>query len=86
MPQILWGRFAAVTAGLVGLGWVLMKATTPSDTQFYDALSPDLRKRADAARRGREAAERDGRPPPMQARDPTAPNWAMQPPSLPKSK
>ncbi|KAI3477900.1 hypothetical protein L1887_60207 [Cichorium endivia] len=45
-----WPR--AIVGGLatIAVGYAIMKATTPTDQQFYDALSPDLKRQVDAQR------------------------------------
>ncbi|KIS69868.1 uncharacterized protein UMAG_10140 [Mycosarcoma maydis] len=54
-----------------------MKATTPTDQQFYDALSPDLKRQVDAqrlaAQRKAAYAEQLKR---AKDQDDTAPVWA----------
>ncbi|KAI0080574.1 hypothetical protein K474DRAFT_1615339 [Panus rudis PR-1116 ss-1] len=52
-----WFRFTLATAGLIGLGYFIMKTTTPTPEQTYAAMSPDLRKKVDAARAARLARE-----------------------------
>ncbi|KAK0533407.1 hypothetical protein OC834_002253 [Tilletia horrida] len=50
-----WGRLFVASAGIIGIGYAVMKATTPSEKQLYDALSPDLKRQVD---QHREAAQR----------------------------
>ncbi|KAK0551895.1 hypothetical protein OC846_002437 [Tilletia horrida] len=42
-----WGRLAVSTAGIIGVGYLVMKVTTPTEQQFYDSLSPDLKRQVD---------------------------------------
>ncbi|CAD6893910.1 unnamed protein product [Tilletia controversa] len=53
--QVPWGRLLVASAGIIGVGYAVMKATTPTEQQFYDALSPDLKRQVD---HHREAAKR----------------------------
>ncbi|KAE8216848.1 hypothetical protein CF319_g3137 [Tilletia indica] len=53
--QVPWGRLLVASTGIIGLGYVIMKATTPTEKQFYDALSPDLKRQVD---HNRETAKR----------------------------
>ncbi|GAA6011145.1 hypothetical protein JCM10207_005512 [Rhodosporidiobolus poonsookiae] len=43
---------AAITAG----GYAIMAMTTPNEQQFYDSLSPDLKRKVDEARKVRQGA------------------------------
>ncbi|KAF9566267.1 hypothetical protein CPC08DRAFT_704002 [Agrocybe pediades] len=52
-----WGRFTGMTLVLVGVGYGLMKATTPTEEQLYNEMAPDLRRKVDAARAARLARE-----------------------------
>ncbi|KAL9941053.1 hypothetical protein V8E36_000541 [Tilletia maclaganii] len=52
-----WGRLLTASAGIIGIGYVIMKVTTPTDKQFYDALAPDLKRQVD---QHREQAKRKG--------------------------
>ncbi|KAF5365611.1 hypothetical protein D9758_003183 [Tetrapyrgos nigripes] len=52
-----WIRFTFLASGLMGFGYVLMKTTVPTEEQLYNAMSPDLRKKVDAARELRLARE-----------------------------
>ncbi|KAM0790943.1 hypothetical protein ACM66B_004248 [Microbotryomycetes sp. NB124-2] len=44
------GRAAVLVGGITALGYGIMYITTPTDKQFYDSLSPDLKKRVDEQR------------------------------------
>nr|CDI55360.1 conserved hypothetical protein [Melanopsichium pennsylvanicum 4] len=72
-----WPR--AIIGGIItiGIGYAIMKATTPTDQQFYDALSPDLKRQVDAqrlaAQRKAAYAEQLKR---AKEQDDTAPVWA----------
>ncbi|KDR81809.1 hypothetical protein GALMADRAFT_240030 [Galerina marginata CBS 339.88] len=54
-----WARFTGFSLGLMGIGYALMKATTPTEEQLYNEMSPDLRRKVDAARASRLAREAD---------------------------
>ncbi|KAF5330560.1 hypothetical protein D9619_006008 [Psilocybe cf. subviscida] len=56
-----WGRFTIFAGGLMGIGYVLMKATTPTEEQLYNEMAPDLRRRVDIARETRLAREAEMR-------------------------
>ncbi|KJA20223.1 hypothetical protein HYPSUDRAFT_68626 [Hypholoma sublateritium FD-334 SS-4] len=56
-----WARFAGFSLALMGVGYGLMKATTPTEQQLYDEMAPDLRRRVDLARATREAREAEMR-------------------------
>ncbi|KAH7924562.1 hypothetical protein BV22DRAFT_1034973 [Leucogyrophana mollusca] len=43
--------------GLMGMGYLIMRATVPTPEQTYAALAPDLRKKVDANRAARLAQE-----------------------------
>ncbi|KAF8968357.1 hypothetical protein BDZ97DRAFT_2073058 [Flammula alnicola] len=57
MTSFPWARFGVYSAALVGIGYGLMKATTPSEAQLYNEMAPDLRRKVDAARATRLARE-----------------------------
>ncbi|KAH7103827.1 hypothetical protein BKA62DRAFT_694788 [Auriculariales sp. MPI-PUGE-AT-0066] len=77
-----WGKFAAVMGACVGVGYVLMRTTVPTDDELYRRMAPDIRRKVDAARAQRlrdEAAARGEVPPEaanLQQPDPQKPNWA----------
>ncbi|KAJ7219109.1 hypothetical protein GGX14DRAFT_434656, partial [Mycena pura] len=50
-------RFTALSAALVGVGYLLFKATVPSEEEAYKSLSPTERRRVDEARAHRAAQE-----------------------------
>ncbi|GBE82441.1 Assembly factor CBP4 [Sparassis crispa] len=56
-PSFPWLRMTIVTAGLLGLGYGLMRATVPTPEQTYQAMAPDLRRKVDANRAARLARE-----------------------------
>ncbi|KIK06508.1 hypothetical protein K443DRAFT_88955 [Laccaria amethystina LaAM-08-1] len=37
MQSFPWLRFTGLSVGLVGIGYALMKATTPTEEQLYNA-------------------------------------------------
>jgi len=41
----------------MGVGYLMMKATVPTEEQLYNEMAPDLRKKVDAARAARLARE-----------------------------
>ncbi|KAJ8597878.1 hypothetical protein M405DRAFT_802705 [Rhizopogon salebrosus TDB-379] len=43
--------------GLMGMGYLLMRATVPSPEQTYAAMAPDLRRKVDANRAARLSQE-----------------------------
>ncbi|KIK97090.1 hypothetical protein PAXRUDRAFT_825302 [Paxillus rubicundulus Ve08.2h10] len=53
-----WFRLTLVAGGLMGTGYLMMRATVPSPEQTYAALAPDLRRKVDANRAARLAQER----------------------------
>ncbi|OCH95590.1 hypothetical protein OBBRIDRAFT_883849 [Obba rivulosa] len=83
MSAFPWGRFFLASCGLVGFGYVLMRTTVPSEQEFYNSLSPDLKRKADQIRAAREAVENTKRQLEHQVNnpDPQAPIWVeRQPP------
>ncbi|KAF9466316.1 hypothetical protein BDZ94DRAFT_1233929 [Collybia nuda] len=42
---------------VMAMGYVLMKATTPTEEQLYNEMAPDIRRKVDAARAARLARE-----------------------------
>ncbi|KAN0065340.1 hypothetical protein ACQY0O_001176 [Thecaphora frezii] len=56
-----WPRAVAGGIAVIVLGYGIMKATTPTDKQFYDSLSPDLKRQVDNQRLAaeRKAAYRE---------------------------
>jgi len=59
MSGFPWGRFAIFGTGLVGMGYALMKATTPTEEELYNRLAPDLKRKVDASRAARLAQENE---------------------------
>ncbi|KAF9480090.1 hypothetical protein BDN70DRAFT_877966 [Pholiota conissans] len=55
--QFPWLKFSAFSLGLMGIGYGLMKATTPTEEQLYNEMAPDLRRKVDQARASRLARE-----------------------------
>jgi len=47
-----------VAGGLMGIGYLAMRATVPTPEQTYAAMAPDLRRKVDANRAARVAQER----------------------------
>ncbi|KAK9898997.1 hypothetical protein P389DRAFT_194011 [Cystobasidium minutum MCA 4210] len=45
-----WGRAAFWGSVIAGGGYAIMKLVTPSDKQFYDSLSPELKRQVDDIR------------------------------------
>ncbi|KDN42388.1 hypothetical protein K437DRAFT_257870 [Tilletiaria anomala UBC 951] len=72
-----WGRGILGGAAIVALGWAIMKGTTPSEKEFYDKLSPDLKRQVDqqrqAAARKAALAEQIAR---AREQDDSGPVWA----------
>jgi len=52
-----WFGFTLASAGLVGVGYIIMKATSPTEEQVYNKMAPDLRRQVDANRAARLARE-----------------------------
>ncbi|KAG1756452.1 uncharacterized protein EDB91DRAFT_1041985 [Suillus paluster] len=52
-----WFRMTLLGGGLMGLGYLMMRATVPTPDQTYAAMSPDLRRKVDANRAARLAQE-----------------------------
>jgi len=42
---------------VMGIGYTIMKATTPTEEQLYNEMTPDLRRKVDAARAARLVRE-----------------------------
>ncbi|KAF9036577.1 hypothetical protein BJ165DRAFT_1504444 [Panaeolus papilionaceus] len=57
MSHFPWIKFSAFSVALVGTGYMLMKATTPTEEELYRAMAPDIRRKVDAARAARLARE-----------------------------
>ncbi|TBU32300.1 hypothetical protein BD309DRAFT_950630 [Dichomitus squalens] len=56
-PPFPWLRLTLSTVGIIGVGYMIMKATVPTPEQTYAAMSPDLRRKVDANRAARLARE-----------------------------
>jgi len=56
-----WVKVTAAIGGCLGLGYLVMKAVTPTPEQLYAKMSPDLRRKVDASRAQRLAAENGAR-------------------------
>ncbi|EMD38575.1 hypothetical protein CERSUDRAFT_82858 [Gelatoporia subvermispora B] len=83
MSGFPWGRVFFASCGIVGFGYVLMRTTTPTEEEFYNSLSPDLKRKADQIRAARLTAENAKRQMEQQVNnpDPQQPIWAeRQPP------
>ncbi|RPD65947.1 hypothetical protein L226DRAFT_530082 [Lentinus tigrinus ALCF2SS1-7] len=52
-----WFGMTISTIGIIGVGYFIMKVTTPTPEQTYAAMSPDLRRKVDANRAARLARE-----------------------------
>jgi len=80
MARISWTRFSVAASGLIGFGYLLMKATVPTEEQTYNAMAPDLRRKVDASRAARLAREEAARLPVNEALntdpDTAKPRWA----------
>ncbi|KAF8810156.1 hypothetical protein BYT27DRAFT_7187024 [Phlegmacium glaucopus] len=69
----------------MGVGYTIMKATTPTEAQLYNEMAPDLRRKVDAARLGRLAREAeikkqaDAQTIPESDGEATKPIWANPP-------
>ncbi|KAK7693270.1 hypothetical protein QCA50_002837 [Cerrena zonata] len=77
-----WFGVSLATAGIMGVGYIIMKATVPTPEQTYQAMSPDLRRKVDANRAARLARERaTNQQASAQLNDPDAskPIWADRP-------
>jgi len=79
-----WAKMMATTIGLVGGGWLLMKATVPTEEELYNKMAPDLQRKVDANRAARLARENSTKTQ-VQAQlndpDATKPVWAEPPPT-----
>ncbi|EIM90445.1 uncharacterized protein STEHIDRAFT_119442 [Stereum hirsutum FP-91666 SS1] len=52
-----WFGMTLVTTGIMGVGYLVMRTTTPTSEELYQAMAPDLRKRVDEQRAQRVALE-----------------------------
>jgi len=74
-----WLKVTATIGGFIGVGYLTMKAVTPTPEQLYERMSPDIRRKVDASRAQRLAAEAAvQQQAEVQAQDPDAqkPIWA----------
>ncbi|KAA1471275.1 hypothetical protein DENSPDRAFT_837236 [Dentipellis sp. KUC8613] len=79
-----WLQLTTVSAGIMMLGYALLKTTVPTPEETYNAMSPDLRRKVDANRAARLALEQGiQRQEQAQQADPDTakPVWADQPPN-----
>ncbi|GJE86882.1 CBP4 domain-containing protein [Phanerochaete sordida] len=53
MSNFPWLRLTFVSAAFIGVGYAIMKSTTPTEEEVYNRMSPDLRKKVDAIRAAR---------------------------------
>jgi len=80
-----WVRFTGFSLALVGIGYAIMKATTPTEEQLYNEMTPDLRRKVDATRLARLAREAemkkqaDAQTKPDLNREAKGPIWANPP-------
>jgi len=79
MSSFPWVRFTGFSLALMGVGYAIMKATTPTEQQLYNEMAPDLRRKVDAARVARVAREAEQKKQ-VDAQNPnreaTGPIWA----------
>ncbi|KAI0747939.1 hypothetical protein C8Q80DRAFT_703872 [Daedaleopsis nitida] len=74
-----WLRLTLSSVGIMGFGYMIMRATTPTPEQTYAAMSPDLRRKVDAnraARLARENATRQQETAQLNDPDSQKPVWA----------
>ncbi|KAJ3726199.1 hypothetical protein C8R42DRAFT_774139 [Lentinula raphanica] len=57
MSHFPWLRFAGAAITFTGLGYMLMKATVPTEEELYNRMAPDIRKKVDEAKALRLARE-----------------------------
>jgi len=79
-----WLKVTISTIGLMGTGWLLMKATVPTEEELYNRMAPDLQRKVDASRAARLARENFTKPQTTtQLNDPdnAKPVWADPPPT-----
>jgi len=61
MSHFPWLRFTGTAVAFTGLGYLIMRATVPTEEELYNQMSPDIRKKVDAARSMRLAREAEMR-------------------------
>lgn len=55
--KLPWVRLTVMSAGIMGLGYTLLRVIVPSPEETYNAMAPDLRRKVDETRRARLALE-----------------------------
>ncbi|KAN0141351.1 hypothetical protein V8E53_001107 [Lactarius tabidus] len=55
--KIPWVQLTVASAGIMGLGYTLLRVVVPSPEETYNAMAPDLRRKVDETRRARLALE-----------------------------
>ncbi|KAI0690057.1 hypothetical protein BC835DRAFT_206157 [Cytidiella melzeri] len=79
MQKFPWIKMTFASAGLIGFGYIIMRATVPTPEQTYNAMAPDLRRKVDAnraARLAREAAVQQQAQAQLNDPDAEKPVWA----------
>ncbi|WFD32091.1 hypothetical protein MSPP1_003133 [Malassezia sp. CBS 17886] len=56
--KVNWGRALFFSSTIVVAGYALMKFTTPNADEYYNRLSPDLKKQVNVVRAARRETER----------------------------
>lgn len=76
-----WLQLTVASAGIMGLGYALLRATVPTPEDTYNAMAPDLRRKVDENRRARLALEEGMRQQQNAQVDPESakPIWAEPP-------
>ncbi|KAH9057161.1 hypothetical protein EDB83DRAFT_2521101 [Lactarius deliciosus] len=55
--RIPWLQLTVVSAGIMGVGYTLLRVIVPSPEETYNAMAPDLKRKVDDNRRARLALE-----------------------------
>jgi len=55
--RIPWLQLTFVSAGIMGLGYTLLRVVVPSPEETYNAMAPDLKRKVDENRRARLTLE-----------------------------
>ncbi|KAH8983585.1 hypothetical protein EDB86DRAFT_3085251 [Lactarius hatsudake] len=55
--RIPWLQLTVVSAGIMGVGYTLLRVIVPSPEETYNAMAPDLKRKVDENRRARLALE-----------------------------
>ncbi|KAI9434017.1 hypothetical protein H4582DRAFT_1819272 [Lactarius indigo] len=55
--RIPWLQLTIVSAGIMGVGYTLLRVVVPSPEETYNAMAPDLKRKVDENRRARLALE-----------------------------